>query len=103
MAHSAPKGWHPEQIKAALRQSHGAITRLSVTWGLGRTAISQALRRPDYSSSIELRIADALGRKPHELWPARWSADGQMLPRRSGDFEPIPTAARPNSQNKRAA
>jgi len=77
-----PKGWHPEDIKAALRKKHGSITRLAERWGYHRTAISTVLRRPGASAPVELRIAQALDLSPHILWPDRWSPEGALRPGR---------------------
>lgn len=76
-----PQVWHPEDIKAALRKQHGAITHLSVAWGYARGAITNALARPDYSPAIELRIAEALNLSPYALWPDRWTPAGRPRPR----------------------
>jgi Ner family transcriptional regulator len=102
MARKPPIGWHPEQIKAELRRRHGPITSLAISWGFAGPAISHVLRRPDYSSVIERKIAEALDCSPHELWPARWSAEGVSLPRTS-QFDPIPSPRVRNSQNRKAA
>lgn len=72
-------GWHPEDIKAALRKRFGSACDLSERWGLDRSAISAALRRRDNSKRVERRIAEALGVPLHELWPDRWNADGTPL------------------------
>ena len=98
MAPRAQAGWHPEQIKAAIRQACGPVTRVSIEWGFSKTAISSALRRPDYSMVIEKRIAEALGVSLHELWPSRWAPDGAALPRHSGEFKPIETSRVRTSQ-----
>lgn len=77
----ARSGWHPEDIKAELRKRFGEITRLSQSWGLHRTAITNTLRRPVNSMRTEKRIATALNVPLHELWPERWDAGGAPLPR----------------------
>jgi Ner family transcriptional regulator len=82
-----PTGWHAEDIKAALRKRFGGLCALSESWGLHHTAISNTLRRPFNSMRVERRIAAALGRSPHELWPDRWRTDGSPLPR-SIDMNP---------------
>ncbi len=97
-----PNGWHPEDIKSQLRMKHGPITALSVAWGFSRNAISQTLRRHDYSRQCEKKIAEALHVPLHVIWPARWSPQGAPLPR-SAVFDPIATPVVRNSQNARAA
>lgn len=80
MAQPAP-GWHPEDIKAALRKKHGPIGHLSRTWGFNQAAISKVLRFPSESITVERLIAAALNVSPHELWPDRWTKRGEPLPR----------------------
>jgi len=75
-----PQGWHREDIKAALVKRYGPIVHLSETWGYDRAAITNALRAPQYSKTLEKRIAQALGVTAHELWPDRWSEDDAPLP-----------------------
>jgi Ner family transcriptional regulator len=77
----SPPGWHPEDIRAALRKRYGTMRRLSQTWGLNRAAISNAIRDPAHSVPTEMRIALALGVRPQVLWPDRWGVDGKALPR----------------------
>ena len=98
----SPVGWQPEKIKTELRLRHGPITTLSVTWGYARVAITQCLRRPDFSRNVERKIAEALDVPLHELWPSRWRPDGTWLPRCS-DFDPIPSPRVQNSQKRQAA
>ena len=81
MTSTAPKGWHPEDIKAALRKQFGPITLLSVEWGYATNGISNAIRKPNYSRPLERRIAEALGQQLHALWPDRWERGGRPLPR----------------------
>ena len=71
------QSWHPENIKAELRKRHGSITRLAVSWGYSRSAISNALSRPQYSAQVERRIAAALELPPHSIWPDRWHPNGE--------------------------
>lgn len=74
-------GWHPEDIKAALRKQFGPITDLSVSWGYHRSAISAAVAGRKRCSGVELRIARALQQTPDALWPDRWTQDGSPRPR----------------------
>lgn len=75
------KGWHRQDIRAALAKRYGALTALSVTWGYSRAAISNALRGTSSWPAVEERIARALDTSPHELWPNRWTPEGQRRPR----------------------
>ena len=74
-------GMHYEDIKAALRKRFGPITLLSLQWGLCRSAIVESLRNPRASQRVELLIANALQKAPHEIWPDRWDISGAPLPR----------------------
>lgn len=96
----ATKGWHPEEIKAALRKQFGALTALSISWGYNRTAISAAIAGRTRSSVVERRIAKALRRSPHTLWPDRWSPEGHPLPRTASNS---PAAPAPHRQFEEAA
>lgn len=98
----SPPGWHPEDIKAALRKQFGPITNLSRQWGMGSAAITNTLSRPDYSRPMELRIAAALDVAPHEIWPRRWGADGSPLPR-SNERILTPGTRNTERQNRDAA
>lgn len=95
-------GIHSEEVKARLRIKFGPITHLARQWGYGRTAISDVLRHPSYSVPLERRIAEALGLHPHDIWPDRYSADGEALPRRRCPRS-TPQASPETSQKRRAA
>jgi Ner family transcriptional regulator len=95
-----PKGWHPEQVKAALRQRFGSLSALSLAWGLNPAAISAALQPGRRSSGVERRIAEALDVSPFVIWPDRWSPDGNPLPRGADGSRAAPT---PHRQNEEAA
>lgn len=81
MAKPAP-GIHREDLKAMLRKRYGSLAALSRLWGYSRLGIPNVLGNPYYSVPLERRIAQALGLHPHEIWPDRFSADGEALPRR---------------------
>lgn len=98
----SPPGWHPEDIKAALRKRYGTLRRLSQTWGLHHSAITNTLGDPAYSVPTEMRIALALGVRPQELWPDRWDAGGNALPRPSRQ-QARPERSVQTSQKTRAA
>ena len=96
------QGWHPEDIKAALRKQFGPITAISAGWGLSRAAITNTLGRPDYSTATERRIAEALQVPLHVLWPRRWNPDGTPLPRNL-ERKLIPATRNSERQNRDAA
>ncbi|HQU16667.1 MAG TPA: helix-turn-helix domain-containing protein [Gammaproteobacteria bacterium] len=96
-----PTGWHPEDIKAALRKRFGTLRAASEAWGLHHTAITNTLKRPMNSMRVERHIADALGVPLHELWPGRWTVAGAPKPRLPG--RQSSETANCNKRQKRAA
>ena len=69
-----PKGWHREEIKAAIRMRGTDLEELSTSNGLGPADCSTALRRPHFMA--ELVIAEFLGLSPRQLWPQRYDSAG---------------------------
>jgi len=69
-----PKGWHREEIKAAIRMRGISLEALSEANGLDKRACSLALLRPYFAA--ELVIAEFLGVSPRQIWPHRYDADG---------------------------
>lgn len=70
----SPKGWHREDIKAAIRKRGTTLEALSEANGLDKRACSLALLRPYFSA--EWVIAEFLGLSPRQIWPHRYDADG---------------------------
>lgn len=68
--------WHPEIIKAELRRRYGTLGRLATAWGYTRASLSRAIHHAGCSAPVELKIARALDKHPHEIWPSRWTKDG---------------------------
>lgn len=99
---NAAQGWHPEDIKAALRKRHGKLVDLAIAWGLNRGAVSNAIARPE-SSAVEQRIADALGVTPHTLWPDRWTQCGVRRPTALINPDRSRSAPIPHRRNSEAA
>ena len=92
---------HPEDLKAALRKRYGTISGLARRWGYNRAAITNTILRHDYSVKLEELIAGALDISPFDIWPERWSPNGEPLPRtgrKSSRF-----SARQTVQKERAA
>jgi Ner family transcriptional regulator len=77
------RGWHREDIKAAIRKHGITLEELSVANGLDPRACSLALLRPHFAA--ELVIAEFLGRSPRELWPQRFDDDGTYRHPKSQD------------------
>ncbi|MDD2870116.1 helix-turn-helix transcriptional regulator [Neomegalonema sp.] len=86
----APRGWHPEEIKAAIRMRGSNMAELSRQHGYGASAVRQALRRP--YPAMERIVADHLGVAPEAIWPDRYDPDGTPNRGRSGDASLYRTA-----------
>jgi len=70
-----PKGWHLEDIKAAVRKTGISLEELSIANNLHPKACALALHRS--SPIAELVIAEYLGVSPRQIWPQRFEADGR--------------------------
>ena len=68
------KGWHPEDVKAAIRKKGKTLKQLAQDSDLSASSIKSALRRPLYCG--EQAIAAFLQVEPRVLWPARYDDDG---------------------------
>ena len=73
----APTDVDREDIKAAVRKSGTTLNDLSRRNGYCVSAARIALRRP--WPAVEALIASHLGRKPQDIWPSRYDADGVPL------------------------
>jgi Ner family transcriptional regulator len=71
--------WHPADVLAALKKRGHTLAGLSVENGYHPTAAGKALRHP--WPAMEAIIAAALGLPPQLVWPSRYDAEGQPLPR----------------------
>jgi len=67
------KGWHREEIKAAIRMRGKTLEQLSEDNGLDKRSCSVALIRPYWAA--EMVIAEFLGVSPRQLWPQRYDPD----------------------------
>ena len=74
------KGMHREDIKSAIRKRYGSAVLLANAWGMSKSVITRVLGDPLASIITEKRLAEAIGKKPHDVWPDRWSPDGNPLP-----------------------
>jgi len=69
------KGWHPEDIKAALRKRGFSLTALAGELGITVGVVSATLRYDNHRSRrIEAAVALKLGLSPKTIWPQRYSA-----------------------------
>lgn len=76
--HQTPKGWHRENIKAAIRMRGVTCSELARRHGYHEAAVHRVLGGKRWSH-LELIIADFIGEQPSALWPDRWTA--QRKPR----------------------
>lgn len=97
------KGWHRQDIRAALVKRYGPVTSLALNWGYCRSAISIALLGRNSWAAIEARIAQALDTTPHALWPNRWTPEGERRPQRDHEGEASRASALPQRQKREAA
>jgi len=72
--------WHPAYIVAELRRAGWSLRRLSRARGYHPNALANALSRP--WPKAEAIIAEAIGRKPEEIWPDRFAARASRALRR---------------------
>lgn len=99
MGREQPKGWHREEIKAALRKRHGTLEHLSTRWGYHKATVAIALGGREYLPAVERRIAAELGQPPHTLWPDRWTPEGTPLSRAERNLSrPRLDTHRPNAR-----
>jgi Ner family transcriptional regulator len=72
-------GWHPEEIKAAIRICGETLAGLARANKKSPTLLRNALQRRSFNA--EQIIARFLGQKPESLWPDRYDARGNPLHR----------------------
>jgi Ner family transcriptional regulator len=68
-------GWHPEEIRAAIRMRGKTMAELSRSSGHDPDAVRNAIRFRR-SMVVERLIAEFLDVDPRELWPDRYDAVG---------------------------
>lgn len=70
-------GWHPEDIKAAIRKRGMTLTELATRNGLDESACRAALKRPQPEAD---RVISAYLNQPlHTLWPDRYDEEGLRI------------------------
>lgn len=72
-------GWHPEDVKAAIRKRGETLTSLAEKKGFDGSYLRHVLNRPLRKG--EAIIAKFLGVEPREIWPARYRA--KITPKQS--------------------
>jgi len=70
-------GWHPEDIKAAIRKRGTTLSALATQAGLHESTVRNALYRCIPAADEE--IAGFLKLPKHALWPDRYDAEGHRL------------------------
>jgi Ner family transcriptional regulator len=70
----APKDWHPADVIAAVKKAGKSLRRLSINHGFQPKSLDRALRRQ--WPNAERIIAEAIGLRPHLVWPTRYEKDG---------------------------
>jgi Ner family transcriptional regulator len=75
------KGWHSEDVKAAIRKKGETLTSLSRRNGLCDSYLRVALIRP--SRRAESIIANFIGEEPETIWPARYGTTATPKRRRA--------------------
>jgi len=93
------QGWHPAEIRAAIAMRGKTLSGLAVEAGLDDSACRAALIRP--LPKAEMAISRFLEVPLHELWPARWDAEGRRF--RHVRAENYHERARSQRQNVKAA
>ena len=88
MGRDEPKGWHREDIKAALRKKHGSVERLSSSWGYHKSTVGWALVPGNRIPNIERRIAEELGVTPQGMDGLRALGPAASSPRCFTSGEP---------------
>jgi Ner family transcriptional regulator len=74
-----PGDWHPADVLAALKKRGHSLAGLSIANGYHPTAAGKALKQN--WPAMERLLATAIGVAPQEIWPSRYDADGNPLPR----------------------
>ncbi|TVO57569.1 helix-turn-helix domain-containing protein [Denitromonas halophila] len=71
---TSPNDWHRAQILCALKMAGWSISSLSLHHSYAsRHTLSHALHRPWPKG--ERLIAEAIGKRPDEIWPSRYPSD----------------------------
>lgn len=71
------RGWHAEDIKAAIRKRGRSLKSLALSHDLCESACRAALRRPQ--PAADKVISEFLGVPLHKLWPDRYGPNGRRL------------------------
>ncbi len=76
-------GWHPEDIKAAIRKTGITVEDLSVRYGLAKSTVRTVFLFGDCPAGEEAIIAYFKIHypkvTPHDLWPDRYNENGVRI------------------------
>jgi Ner family transcriptional regulator len=75
----ASGGWHPEQIKAAIRMRGKRLRELALENGYSQDVVYMVLRKRHWPD-VEIIVSEFLGVPLHELWPGRYTPDNRPRP-----------------------
>lgn len=67
--------WHPADIIASLRKQGTTLAAISREAGLASSTLANALTR--HWPKGERLIAEALNKRPEEIWPSRYQNSGR--------------------------
>ena len=70
------RGWHPQDIKAAIYKRGSTLKAVAEAERLSESVCRAALLRPQPAG--EAAISKFLGVSLHELWPDRYDSDGRQ-------------------------
>jgi len=99
-----PKGWHPEDIRSAIRKRCGTVAALADRSGFTRSAFSKVLVNGKYLPGPQDVIARAIGVSHYELWPNHYFPDGTPRQgRRAKQRKDIAQGEPCNAQTQEAA
>ncbi len=76
----AQQDWHPADIVAALRKSGTSLRQLSAANGYFPTSMQRGVE--GRSVACEQIIARQLKLHPMEIWPSRYTSDGERIVKR---------------------
>lgn len=81
---TSKKGWHSEQIKAAIRMRQldgrpATLEAFSIKAGFGAAGVSNVIRGKRWQR-VERAIASFIGQPVQVLWPERYLPDGRPRP-----------------------
>jgi Ner family transcriptional regulator len=70
-----PSGWHPEDIRAAVRKKFGTVSALAQVSGYAKSSFSNVLAYGLFMPGPCGAISEAIGISRHTLWPHWYHLD----------------------------